>query len=135
MIRKIGLAAAILAIGLSACAGALAEGSLEGTAWKLISYGGNPVLPGSEPSLSFENGQLGGNATCNTFGGDYQITGDKIIFGELFWTLMACMDEDLMAQEQAYMQILGGDMRYEIVDGQLFLQSANDQVLVFEPLN
>ena len=124
----------LLVFGLTACGGALGGSELEGTSWVLVSYGGIPVLPNTQPSLNFEEGTAGGNSSCNHFGGDYQVRGKTIAFGNLAWTLMACQDNGVMDQEQAYMRLLGGELGYEIIGGQLILTTENGDLLVFEPL-
>ena len=132
---KIWVLALLVVFGLTACGGGLTGNELEETSWVLVSYGGIPVLPKTQPSLNFENGKAGGNSSCNHFGGDYRVRGNTIIFGNLAWTLMACQDDGVMAQEQAYMQMLGGELRYEIVDGQLILTSESGALLVYKPVD
>ena len=131
--RKITLLSLLLVIGLTACGGALGGNDFEGTSWVLVSYGGIPVLPNTQPSLNFEDGTAGGNSSCNNFGGDYQVSGNTITFGNLAWTLMACQDDAIMDQEQAYMRLLGGELTYEIVGGQLVLTTEGGEMLVFNP--
>jgi heat shock protein HslJ len=82
---------------------------LEGTEWVLVRYGPTaaPVEPLADnaPTLSFDNGNLGGNTGCNHYGGDYRIEGDRLIIDELFQTLIGC-PEPVMAQEEAYLDAL-----------------------------
>ncbi len=131
--RYIWLLSLVLLIGLTACGGAFAGGDLAGTSWVLVSYDGLPPMPKTQPSLIFDSGSLGGNSSCNHFGGEYRINGDTITIDNLAWTLMACMDEGVMEQEQAYMQMLGGELRYEIAGDQLILTTANGEQLIFSP--
>jgi len=132
--RKISLLSLALLIGMTACGGALAGSEFEGTSWVLVSYGSIPVLPNTQPSLNFEDGTAGGNSSCNHFGGEYQVRGNTIILGNLAWTLMACVDDGVMEQEQAYMRLLGGELTYEIGGGQLILTTESGELLVFDPV-
>ena len=133
---KIGLMIVlILIVSLTACAGFSQGADLDGTSWVLVSYGGKLPIPGTAPSLSFEGNQVGGNASCNSFGGDVRISGDRIEFGDLFWTLMACMDEGIMEQEQAFMQLLGEAGHFEIRDGQLLITTDTGATLIFDQVD
>ena len=119
---------------LSACIASLAGDPLKGTSWALVSFGGTSPLPDTHPTLAFEDGQVKGNASCNSFGGEYKVKGDKMIFGDLYWTLMACMDNGVMDQEQAYMRMLTGEAEFELTEGQLKLTNQQGEVLIFEPM-
>ena len=77
--------------------------------WKLVSYGDaaspTAALPDVETSISFgADGQFGGTVGCNTFGGEYKISGDKITLSDIFSTLMYC--EGTSEQESAVLAIL-----------------------------
>lgn len=124
----------ILALFLAAC-GAFGGGAdLEGTSWNLVEIAGQPVVAGSNPTLSFEQGQAGGNGSCNSFGGSYEAGNGKLTFGPLMSTLMYC--ENSMEQETAYLAALQEAAGYEIKDGTLLILNANGQVvLIFEPQN
>lgn len=126
-----------LLLALTACDSGNAEPSvnLDGTAWVLTDYQGNAPI-GNAPTLSFEDGQVSGNASCNSFGGGYSVKGDKLTFGVLGATEMYCMDpEGIMDQESAYLQLLGQADSFEIQDGQLLLFSGGQAVLTFAPAN
>jgi len=129
----------ILSLGLllAACG---AEGgdefSLEGTTWQLSTYRKNAPLPGTNPTLAFDGGQVSGNASCNSYGGGYQVSGQEIAFGALFSTEMACMDPPgVMEQEADYLQMLMQVSRFEIQDGNLVLFFDDHETLVFTPVN
>jgi putative lipoprotein len=124
----------IFALFLAAC-GALGGGAdLEGTSWNLVEIAGQPAVAGSNPTLSFEKGQAGGNGSCNSFGGAYEAGNGKLTFGPLMSTLMYC--ENTMEQETAYLAALQDAAGYEIKNGILLILDANGQVaLIFEPQN
>lgn len=123
----------MFALLLAAC-GAPGGADLEGTSWRLVEIAGQPVMPDSGPTLGFEQGQAGGNGSCNGFGGEYQAAGGKLTFGPLMSTLMYC--EDVMEQETAYLAALQDAAGYEIKDGILLILNVDGQVvLIFEPQN
>lgn len=88
-----------------------ADLDLANTSWTLVSYGApdapTPALPGNPVTLVFEaDGRAGGNASCNSYGGSYQIEDGSIRFGEIVSTLMACVDAGVGEQEQRYLSAL-----------------------------
>ncbi len=63
--------------------------------------------PQAVVTLEFADGQAGGRAACNSYGGAYQAGDDGSLSFEMFAvTEMAC-DEPLMALESAYLAALG----------------------------
>jgi heat shock protein HslJ len=99
---------------------------LEGTLWVLTSYmdaNGNAVKPieGSEITLTFEEGRLGGNASCNNYGADYAVDGNTLSIGPVITTMMMCQPEALAQQEHAYLANLARVIAYEIVGDSLAL--------------
>jgi heat shock protein HslJ len=97
--------------------------------WKLVSYGDSanpaPALPDIDTSIKFDNGQINGNVGCNSFGGSYEIKGDKIAFGAMTSTMMFC--EATSDQEQGVLSVLseGTDLQSKIDDATLTLTSAD----------
>jgi heat shock protein HslJ len=126
------LTAAILT--LSACSGGKAPQSLEGTTWELVTMDEQFPLTGSSITLSFEDGQMGGSAGCNSYGGSYEVDGDSIKPGELMSTMMYCQAEGVMDQETAYLNFLSKVRSYAIIDGTLYLSQPDGRQLAFIPL-
>jgi heat shock protein HslJ len=140
------IAIVLVILALSACSGSptaapsptAGADPLAGTQWTLVSYGApgqeEPALPGAQVTLAFEaNGQAGGNAGCNSYGGSYQVQGDTIAFGEIASTLMACADAAVGAQETDFLQALGTAERFEMGDRRLAIFYSNGaQVLNFQ---
>jgi len=122
----------LAAILLSAC-GSLGADPLNGTSWKLVDIGTSPVVAGSTVTLAFESGQASGHSGCNSYGGAYQINGDKLKFEQMMSTLMTCVEQSLMEQESAYMRFLGDAQSFEIVDGQLHIYRSDGDALIFVP--
>jgi heat shock protein HslJ len=132
---KIAIVMYIVIMILTACGGTGTEEiSLEGTEWALKYYNKNAPLEGNIPTLRFENGEVSGNASCNHFGGSYEISGDKISFGAMFMTEMWCEPEALMDQEAAYLDLLATAERFEIVDGMLTIYAGPQRTLSFVPV-
>ena len=109
------------------------ELEITGVKWSLLYIGKSSLLPGTEITLTFEDGQVSGSA-CNSYGGDYELDGSTIRFGMLFQTEMACMEpEGVMDQESRYMQFLAEVVEVELAGGQLILTKADGDSLTFEP--
>ncbi len=104
----------------TSCAYKLPQTSLGGTSWVLVSYEivgkHTSPSPGIQTSLIFAaDGQVSGNLGCNGFSGNYAVKDDKLVFGPLASTLMAC-SESLMTQEGTAFQVLTGTVKF-IVEG------------------
>jgi len=132
----------ILLILVALIAGACAkevedEDKFEDTKWVLESYGekGNlqSVLEGTEINATFESAehQVRGSAGCNSYFGEYEVSGNQITISQIANTEMYCLDpEGVMEQEQEYLKILQTTDSYEIHDGKLQINS-DGKVLVF----
>ena len=117
---------------LAACLSASAD--ITGD-WKLISYGdaGNPTpaIPNVDTSIKFDsNGQISGNVGCNSFGGNYEVSGDKITFTSIMSTLMYC--EETSSQEQALLSVFSDKVNLQIQmnDDTLTITSADGTSVV-----
>jgi heat shock protein HslJ len=121
---------------LSACgiSNPFGNDPLDGTSWELVSIRENPPSKGSHITISFENGQVRGNSGCNTYGGEYTVRGDRIEFGVLETTLMACADPALMEQESMFTRFLGEAGEFEILDEHLRVYTAGGEELYFKPV-
>lgn len=110
---------------------------LENSKWTLTLFGApdaeTPVVAGSTITLVFDaDGQAGGSAGCNTYGGSYEVQGDQLRFGELISTLMACVDQGVMEQEMAYLAALQSAEEFEVNDNMLKVWHGDeDAVLIF----
>ena len=125
----------LVTVALAACGGTNQSADLEGTAWELVAYGGQAPIGMTLPTLAFQEGQISGNASCNSFGGSFEVKGDRLSFGPMFMTEMFCMDpEGVMDQESQYLQMLGSVERFEITDGQLVLFTSGGDTLNFAPV-
>lgn len=82
---------------------------LAGTSWVLggIVDGNTSSAPVADNpvTLSFTADQLSGRA-CNNFSGSYSLEGDRITIGPLMSTRMACLSDELNAQESLVFELL-----------------------------
>jgi heat shock protein HslJ len=105
---RFALALPLLA-GLVACAvpaGPGAAPALMGTEWRLEDLGGSRALDGVQATLAFpEAGRVAGFGSCNRFFGTYTLVQDRIAFGQMGMTRMACMGP-AGDQETRYMAAL-----------------------------
>jgi putative lipoprotein len=69
-----------------------------------------------------------GSTGCNGFSGQFERDGDRIRFGRMAATLMACADPALMAQERRFLQVLERVDRAAVVGDDMTLY-AGDQPL------
>ena len=117
---------ALIATLLTGCASS-SEGpgptSLLLTHWEADDIGGQPVLSGDPPTLRFtdDQGQVNGYAGCNQFFGSAEINGDRLSFGPLGATRMAC-GEQRDAQEYRFLQALEKTRSYTFGGTTLSLQ-------------
>lgn len=86
-----GLAAILLVAGCTD-SGQSGHTPLLGTTWNLIELNNSKIQhPGPQvPHLRFETDKVTGNDGCNNFFGAYTLDGNKLKFGMLASTRMAC---------------------------------------------
>jgi heat shock protein HslJ len=69
---------------------------------------------------------------CNGHGGSYTVQGDRLTFGPIVGTLIACAEEDIAQQERELLGALQGTVRYDLAGGKLrIFYAADSKVLVF----
>lgn len=106
---------------------------LNGTSWRLVAYGapGRPeaVLPDSEVTAVFQEGQLTGSAGCNQYATTYTQSGATLTTGAVASTRMAC-EPALNEQESRVLQGLDTAVSFTIDNETLTIQDETG-VLVF----
>lgn len=134
--RRIAL---LLTVGLvvTACLGTDFADSVEG-AWELDagSLDGEPIpILDSHPiTMTLEGDQISGKAACNSYGGRFLLDGNEFSIQEgLAWTEMACMPQEVMESEQAFLQALTRVDTVEMGDERLTL-AGPDVEMSFELL-
>jgi heat shock protein HslJ len=119
----------------AAPAPAVPAAALEGTEWRLADIGGQPAPAGADSTrhpgftLIAEGRKVQGSAGCNRMNGTYQLDGQKLKFGPLATTRMACPD---MQTETAFLKALQATTRYEISGSSLMLFGADTAVARLE---
>lgn len=140
-IRRTTLVGAIsvLAVLLAACTNAnqgqppAQSTALLDTRWMLVSLHGSAPIGDREITLSFEEASVKGSAGCNTYGGSYTISEDRLHLSGVYATEMACMEPvGIMEQEQAYLNALRAAARYRVDGSRLEMyDGAGAQLLAF----
>ncbi len=129
------LLAAVLAVLGAACGEQVSIGSgagaLDGTAWELVE--GVPMVEGYPITLRVDDGEVGGTAACNSYGGSVDVDGDRFVVGDIMQTEMGCPEEGVHDSEAAYLSALRSVERYEQPDDRLVLLGT-DVELHFEPV-
>ena len=120
--------------------GTISLEDLDGTSWLLVdlNFDQQPVLPGTEITLSFSQNQVSGIAGCNSYNADVSSQGDfaqSLKISSPISTKKACSDE-IMRQETEYLTRLEGVTQWSYVAGHLALSYNVDNsfgTLVFKP--
>lgn len=130
------LAALPFALLVQACSGISATSAvpLEDTPWTLVSQDGVAVAPGSRArpaEILLKDKRLGGSGGCNRLMTTYTLDGDKLKFGLLAASRMACATG--MKEEAGFVSLLQRVVRWQIEGRHLVLfDGADKAVLRFE---
>jgi len=121
-----------LPLTLTACgAGGAAGGAASPDGeWTLLTLNGDPLLAGSAINMTFEDDKINGYSGCNSYFGSYTVTGSAIRFEEVGMTLMACLEDGVMEQEQAYFEALSNVAKFRLDDDWLELLDATGAALL-----
>jgi heat shock protein HslJ len=110
---------------------------LDGNLWGLQSYAGSDgqivdVIPGSEVTAEFVDGQIGGSAGCNRYFGSYELSGNSLTMAGPFGiTEMFCTaPPGIMEQESQYIATLQEAASYEINGDQLQIANADGETIL-----
>lgn len=125
----------VLALISTACLGSDFADSVEGS-WQMSSgtVDGEeiPIVDTHPITITFEEGQVSGTASCNGYGGTYEIEGSTITFSDLTMTEMACTPEETMQAEGMFATSI---TRVDSVSLDGYLTLSGDGVeMVFEGL-
>jgi heat shock protein HslJ len=123
------LSSVLLLYGCSS-SGAPDNTTLTGTEWVMFEMDGVKYEPASGKSVTMKfdgkEKNVGGKAPCNTYGGPYTKTSNKLSFGGLFSTEMAC---DELATEQKYFKLLETVFAYQISGDKLYFFDSGGMVI------
>jgi heat shock protein HslJ len=105
--------------------------------WTLSQLGSQTMLPGTDITLQFQGGKLGGFAGCNSYTGSYTATQNSdgsyaVTVTGVTGTGMAC-PEDIMQQEQTYLSMLGTVIAGGIQGSTLNLNSPQGMLTYHQP--
>lgn len=118
------------------CGNPRVDSPFHDTYWKLVRLGETPVPAAEkqrEPHLIFASHEphVSGSGGCNRVMGGFELDGDKLRFGHLASTMMACPTG--MEQEQRFLQSLEQVERYRISGSHLeLLDGAGAVIARFE---
>jgi heat shock protein HslJ len=98
-------------------------GGLAGTVWTLVSYGPAdapvPAVAGAPVTAVFADQGVSGSAGCNSYNGPFVYSQNTITFGAMVSTLMACAEQEVSAQEAAYLAALPSATTFTVANGTL----------------
>lgn len=129
----------LLAVGLTACADPtpIGGGIDLGGGWQLISGTSSgseiPLVDTHRITLVVEGGEAGGVSACNNYFATLTLDGDAVTFTGIGGTEMACMPEEVMESEAAYLRALGL-VTAAARDGELLVLSGPETELRYVPL-
>lgn len=96
--------------------------TLEDTPWTVVSYNNGrggvvSVIIGTELTMQFVDGTVGGSAGCNNYNASYETDGDQITIGPAATTRKMCAEpEGIMEQEAEFLAALESVATY-FIDG------------------
>ncbi len=131
---KFGLLAFIILGVLNGCANGVnanrGADALPGTIWVLDKLGDADVSP--EITIRFDEEQISGNASCNSYFAEYALKGDQLTLGPVGSTLMMCENMDY---ETPYLNALAEveALRFD-GDHLVLLDAGGQDALVFSPM-
>jgi heat shock protein HslJ len=108
--------------------------ALADSEWVLVSLNGGDLVEGSNITLGFAEGRVGGFAGCNGYGSEYTAADEgKLAISMIQITLQACLSpEGVMEQESAYTEALVNAVAYRVMGDRLEIEDAGGEVtLVF----
>lgn len=108
------------------------DARLETSVWTLSRINSAPLLPGTAITMQFKDGVLAGFAGCNTYQAEYTaVLNDDgsytITIGQLTTSRLAC-PQDIMEQEQAYLQSLQQASRAVIQENMIVLDTPSGKL-------
>ncbi len=124
----------LFTVFLSGCSSSGSSGDkspLTGTEWILFEMDGVKYESASGKNVTMildaAAKKMGGKAPCNTYGSVYTKSADKISFGNVFSTEMACAE---LEAESAYYKILPRVFAYQISGEKLYFFDSGGMVIL-----
>ena len=123
--------AAVMVTGCSTSDSAGDKSPLTGTEWQLFEMDGVKYEPASGKSVTMmldsKEKNINGKAPCNTYGGPYTKSSNKLSFGGLYSTEMAC---DELDKETTYFALMQKVFAYQISGDKLYLFDSGGMVIL-----
>ncbi len=108
--------------------------ALEGSDWVLSGIvQGDAVVNtwvDADITIKFNDGQVSGNAGCNSYSGGYQTDGESLALSELMSTMMAC-EEEISQRETEFLAALATVSQFRTEMNQLILTDSNGDAVLF----
>ena len=139
---KLASLSLLLIILLTACKGRNLE-KLQENLWQLEAYrdqSGNwiDVIEGTKITARFDDPNIYGSGGCNRYNATFSVDRDQLSVKLGGSTLMFCMPDEVMAQEEAYFSALERTAKFQIKADQLLLFDEGDEEILrfsmIEPL-
>jgi len=109
-------------------------GRLQDRKWVLEQIKGRQTyvpLPYAFLNFDAKKGSVGGNSSCNSFGGNYEASGTSITISKVISTMRACIEDDKRSVQHELFEGLRNARRFDIRDDRLFLYRGNEILLTF----
>jgi len=137
LLRRASRGAGVAALAtVAACAslGRPTPPALDGREWRLVELRGQPAVPSSgmrHAHLRFspESMRVVGSGGCNGISGTYTRDGDRLTFGSMISTRMACADARLNRQETDFLTAIVETNRYSLVADTLTLARDGERLV------
>lgn len=84
-------------------------------------------LPGTDLTLSFEDGMARGHAGCNSFRAPYTSDGERVTVGPAATTRKVCAGQGVMQQEREFLAALTTATKWSVRGGVLDVHRADGQ--------
>jgi heat shock protein HslJ len=131
MVRILTAITILVATLIIVACGSSSPNDLAGSAWDLALLSGNGLLSDTAITIEFLDDKISGSAGCNHYAGDYQASGDNLVFGELVSTEMACPEPaGILEQESAYLAALDLADAYQLNGDRLEILDEADGLLL-----
>ncbi len=120
---------------ISACAPPVLDSPASGnadltnTSWILTTLNSSKPVPDTTITINFDNGgRVSGSDGCNNYNGSYKVDGNKIEFGQMASTMMACPDP-AMKQADAYQSALSETATFAVKNDELTFSDVDGNAL------
>ncbi|WP_162799976.1 META domain-containing protein [Pedobacter jeongneungensis] len=119
---------------LSSCKEKLDPASFTNTKWELTELPGLTLPASAKATLNFADSlKISGKSFCNSYGGQAEITDNKITVKNVFGTRMFCQETD--AAERSYLHSLNQVNGAKVKENKLYLLNGDKTLLVFTKTN